>query len=465
MVNPVDSYDIAVIGSHQAGEALAMAFARAGHVTALIDDGVQGAGSLNAGASGSKALIASASVARMARRAANFGVETGAVEVNLPKVQQRKQALLEDIRSGVVQAISDTPGLTLLEGEASFADSRTLNLKGHGGELRKLHAGRIFINTGAHPLMPELRGLSDVPYLDSESAMELEQVPSHLLVVGGGDAGLELGQMFCRFGARVSIIERQERLLPREDRDVAATVAQILREDGVEVFLETVATSVEMDARGRICLQVSNPAGSRSLTGSHLLVIDGRAPNTSAMNLQAAGIATDEQGYVRVNERLETSVPGIYALGDVNGGPPFAHVAQDDIRIVRANLLENSSATTAGRICPYTVFIDPQLGRVGLTEAEARRQGRDVRVARLPMSRVARAVELNEPRGFMKVIVDAASRRILGAAVLGVGGSEVMAMLQIAMMADMPYTSLRDGVFAYPTLADSLNDLFTSLEI
>jgi pyruvate/2-oxoglutarate dehydrogenase complex dihydrolipoamide dehydrogenase (E3) component len=268
--------------------------------------------------------------------------------------------------------------------------------------------------------------------------------------------------MFCRFGSRVSIIEREARLLPREDRDVAATVAQILREDGVEVFLETDATSVQTDARGGIRMQVRNPAGSRVLTGSHLVVISGRAPNTAALNLNAAGVAVNDQGYIRVDDRLETSSPGIYALGDVNGGPPS--VAQDDLRIVRSNLLENSCATTAGRICPYTVFIDPQLGRVGLTEAEARRQGREVRVARLPMSRVARAVELNETRGFMKVVVDAASGHILGAAILGVGGGEVMAMLQIAMMANMPYTALRDGVFAYPTLAESLNSLFTSME-
>jgi pyruvate/2-oxoglutarate dehydrogenase complex dihydrolipoamide dehydrogenase (E3) component len=460
----VDSYDIVVIGSGQAGETLAIACARAGHATALIDSGEQGGSSANAGASPSKALIASANVARMARRAADFGVETGTVAVDLPKIRRRWHAVMEDIRGDVKQAIIDTPGLTLFEGKASFVDAHTLSIEERGGGVRQLRAGRIFINTGAHPVLPELRGLTDVPYLDSDSAMKLDELPSHLLVMGGGDAGLELGQMFCRFGARVSIIERRERLLPMEDRDVAATVAQILREDGVEVFLETVATSVETDAEGRVRLEVHNPAGSRILTGSHLLVINGRAPNTSAMNLEAAGIAVDSQGYVCVNERLETGAPGVYALGDVTGGPPFAHMAQDDLRIVRANLLENSRATTAGRMCPYTVFIDPQLGRVGLTEAEARRQGRDVRVARLPMSKVARAVELDETRGFMKVVVDASSGRILGAAVLGVGGGEVMAMLQIAMMANMSYTSLRDGVFAYPTLAESLNNLFTSME-
>lgn len=453
-----------VIGSGQGGEALSLAFARAGHVTTLIDDSQHGGSNPGTGAIPSKALIASANVARLARRAPDFGVETGTVAVDLPKVQRRRHAVIEDIRGGVTQAMSDTPGLTLLEGEASFADSRTLNFTGRKGESRQLRAGHIFINTGAHAVTPELRGLAGVPYLDSDAAMELDELPSHLLVLGGGDVALELGQMFCRFGSRVSIIERQSRLLPREDRDVAATVAQILREDGVEVFLETDATSVQTDARGGIRMQVRNPAGSRVLTGSHLLVINGRAPNTAALNLDAAGVAVDEQGYIRVDDRLETSSPGIYALGDVNGSPPFAHVAQDDLRIVRTNLLENSRATTAGRICPYTIFIDPQLGRVGMTEAEARRQGREVRVARLPMNKVARAVELNETRGFMKVVVEAASGRILGAAILGIGGGEVMAMLQIAMMANMPYTSLRDGVFAYPTLAESLNNLFTSME-
>jgi pyruvate/2-oxoglutarate dehydrogenase complex dihydrolipoamide dehydrogenase (E3) component len=464
MVNDVDSYDMVVIGSGQGGEALSLAFARAGHATTLIDDGQHGAGSPGATCTPSKALIASANVARLARRARDFGVETGTVAVDLPKVQRRRHAVIEDIRGGVTRAIHNTPGLTLLEGEASFADSRTLNFRGSDGTSRQVRANHIFINTGAHPVVPELRGLADVPYLDPASAMELDELPSHLLVLGGGDEALEIGQMFCRFGSRVSIVESQSRLLPREDRDVAATVAQILREDGVEVFLETNATSVEKDGRGGIRLQVRNPAGGRVLSGSHLMVVSGRAPNTDTLNLDAAGVAVDERGYIRVDDHLETSSPGIYALGDVNGGPPLAHVAQDDLRIVRTNLLENSRATTAGRICPYTVFIDPQLGRVGLTETDARQKGLEVRVFRLPMSRVARAIELNETRGFMKVVVEAASGRILGAAVLGVGGGEVMAMLQIAMMAGMPYTSLRDGMFAYPTLAESLNNLFTSME-
>lgn len=456
----VISYENAVLGEGQAGRSLALAFAAAGQPTVLIE-GVGREDAVHA-ALPSRALLASANVARLARRARDFGVETGNVAVDFPRVQKRKQAVMERIGTGLPR-IEDIPDLTRLPGHARFGSGRVMEVWSPDGEVTRLQAHRIFINSGVHAVAPQLPGLDAVPYLDVESALELEDLPSHLLVLGSGEAALELGQMFCRFGARVSIIDPHERLLPREDRDVAATVAQVLREDGIEVFLETTAFSVESH-RGGVRLYVRTPAGNRMLNGSHLLVVNGLAPNTRDMNLQAAGVELDERGYIRVNDRLETSVTGIYALGDINGGPPFEHVAQDDLRILRANLLENSSATTEGRMCPYTVFIEPQLGRVGLTETEARRQGRDVRLARLPMRRVPRAVQLGEPRGFIKAVLDAGNGRILGAAVIGVGGSEVMAMLQIAMMARMPYTSLRDGVFAHPTLAESLNNLFTSME-
>ena len=464
MEHRVDRFDSIVIGAGQAGQPLAIAFARAGMATALIEDGQHGGNSRNVGAMPSHALLAAANVARLARRAGDFGVETGTVAVNLGKVQRRKHAALEGARIGRLQALHDAPGLTLLEGGARFVDARTLDIKAPDGQIRRVHGDRIFINSGARPVPPQLPGLSEVPHYDAESILDLDQLPRHLLVMGGSNAGLELGQMFCRFGCRVSIVEPGERLLPREDRDVGATVAEILRQDGLEVFLETAAMSVQAGPTGGVRLQVRNPAGGHVLTGTHLLVISGLAPNVGDMDLAAASVEVDEAGYIRVNDRLETTAAGIYALGDVNGGPPFTHLAHDDLRIVRANLIENSPASTVGRICPYTVFIDPPLARVGLTEAEARRQGRTVRVARLPMRNVARAVELNEVRGFMKVVVDAAGGRIVGAAVLGVGGGEVMAMLQIAMMANMPYTALRDGVFAHPTMAEALNNLFTSLE-
>jgi pyruvate/2-oxoglutarate dehydrogenase complex dihydrolipoamide dehydrogenase (E3) component len=269
--------------------------------------------------------------------------------------------------------------------------------------------------------------------------------------------------MFRRFGGRVTVVQRGRQLLPLEDEDVAAAVLEILRQDGVEVLLETEARCAARDGDGTR-LVVRGPAGERTLTGSHVLVAAGRVPNTDRLGLDAAGIATDAKGFVRVNSRLETSVPGVYALGDVKGGPAFTHISYDDYRIIRANLLEGGSAGTDSRLVPYTVFIDPQLGRIGLSERDARRQGVRYQVARLPMSSVARALEMDESRGLMKALVDPDSRRILGAAVLGIEGGELMAMLQLAMMGNLPYDRIRDAVFAHPTLAESLNNLFASLE-
>jgi pyruvate/2-oxoglutarate dehydrogenase complex dihydrolipoamide dehydrogenase (E3) component len=294
--------------------------------------------------------------------------------------------------------------------------------------------------------------------------MELDVLPNHLLVLGGGYIGLEFGQMFRRFGSPVTVVQRGKQLLAREDADVAEEVAKILREDGIEVLLETQAVRVAKDGGGTIRLTVSGPAGERTLSGSHLLVAAGRAPNTEALNLTAAGITTDKRGNIPVNERLETNVPGIYALGDVKGGPAFTHISYDDFRIIKVNLLDGGNATITGRLVPYTVYIDPQLGRVGMTEAEARAQGRRIRIAKMPMSYVARALEMDEPRGFMKAVVDAETGEILGCAVLGVEGGELMSMLSIAMMGKVPYTTLRDAIFAHPTLAESFNNLFDELK-
>jgi pyruvate/2-oxoglutarate dehydrogenase complex dihydrolipoamide dehydrogenase (E3) component len=303
-----------------------------------------------------------------------------------------------------------------------------------------------------------------VPTLDSTSIMELDEVPEHLLVLGGGYVGLEFGQMFRRFGSQVTIVQRGKQLLAREDADVAEAVAEILREDGIEVLLQTDATRVE-HADGAIRLTVSGAERTeRTLSGSHLLVAAGRAPNTDRLDVAAAGVETDQRGYIRVNERLETNVPGIYALGDVKGGPAFTHISYDDWRIIRTNLLEGGQATTTGRLVPYTVFIDPQLGRVGLTEAEARARGRPIRVAKLPMRHVARALEVDESRGFMKAIVEADTGQILGYACLGIEGGELMNMVEIAMLGKVPYTVLKEAIFAHPTLGEALNNLFMALD-
>jgi len=293
--------------------------------------------------------------------------------------------------------------------------------------------------------------------------MELQELPEHLLILGGGYIGLEFGQMFRRFGSAVTVVHRAKQLLGREDPDIAAEVCKLLQAEGMEILLETEAVSVDSATSG-VSLKLRGPTGERTVTGSHLLIATGRVPNSEQLNLSAAGVNVDSRGFIPVNERLETNVPGVYALGDVNGGPAFTHISYDDYRIIRNNLLRGAKATTKDRMVPYTVYIDPQLGRIGLTEQEARAQGRAIRVAKIPMSWVARAVETAEPRGFIKAVVDAETRQILGAAVLGVEGGEIMSMIQIAMMGKLPYTALEDATFAHPAFAEGLNTLFMYME-
>ncbi|MBO0794118.1 MAG: mercuric reductase, partial [Ktedonobacteraceae bacterium] len=388
----------------------------------------------------------------------------GPVNIDMRVVRQRKRNIVESFRGGSQHRLESTEGLSLLMGEARFTGPKTLEVHMHDGSLLELSADLIFINTGDRPAAPRIEGIDSITPLDSTSIMELDTVPEHLLVLGGGYVGLEFGQMFRRFGSQVTIVQRGEQLLAREDADVAQEVAKILREDGIEVLLQTSAQRVAPTGDGRVQLTVLTPQGERVLVGSHLLAAAGRVPNTDRLNLSATGAQTNQHGYIRVNGRLETNVPGIYALGDVKGGPAFTHISYDDFRIIRANLLQNGSASIKDRLLLYTVFIDPQLGRVGLTEKEAREKGYDINIARMPMNWVARALEVDEPRGFMKAIVDARTQQILGAAVLGIEGGELMSMLEIAMLGKLPYTVLRDGVFAHPTLAESLNNLFSSLE-
>jgi len=457
-------YDAIIIGAGQAAAPLSTTLAQAGWKTALIEKKHVGGTCVNEGCTPTKTMVASARVAYLARRAADYGVHTGEVTVDMAKVRQRKRAIVESFRKGGQRRIEKTDGVDLLFGEAHFTDPKSVQVRLNDGETCGLAAETIFINTGTRAIFPPVPGLDSVPTLDSTSIMELDIVPAHLLVLGGGYIGLEFGQMFRRFGAQVTIVQRGDQLLTREDPDVAAEVAGILREDGVQVLLESEALGVEERGDGRIEMTVRTPEGERALAGSHLLVAAGRAPNTDRLNLEAAGVETDQRGFIQVNERLETTAPGIYALGDVKGGPAFTHISYDDFRIVRTNLLEGGGATVNGRLVPYTVFIDPQLGRVGLSETEARERGHQIRVAKLPMTHVARALEMDEARGVMKAVVDAETDQILGCAVLGIEGGEVMSVLQTAMMGRIPYTRIRDGVFAHPTLAESLNNLFMAMD-
>ncbi len=308
-------------------------------------------------------------------------------------------------------------------------------------------------------------GLDRVGALDNESVMELGEVPGHLIVIGAGFVGLEFGQMFRRFGSRVTVLEAAPHCLPREDADVAQAIRQLLEEDGIEILCGSTVERVERGVNGQVTVTATRAEGARDIVGSHVLVATGRVPNADTLDPAKAGLALNERGFITVNDRLETNVPGIFALGDVNGGPPFTHVSYDDFRIIKTNLLDGGHATTEGRLIPYTVFIDPQLGRVGLTERAARQQGYDVRVPTLPMSRVARAIEMDETRGVMKAVVDGKTRRILGAAILGIEGGGLATVIQVAMMAGLPHTALKDGVFSHPTLSESLNNLFMAMDV
>lgn len=454
-------YDALVIGSGQAGGPLASALARAGRKTALVEREHIGGTCINVGCTPTKTMIASARVAYLARRGPDYGIRTGEIGIDLPRVRRRKCDIVDSFRTGSERRIKETPGLDLIWGRAAFAGPKTLSVTQNGDE-RTLTADLIFINTGARPAAPKIDGIDDVPYLTSTTIMELSDVPDHLIVLGGGYVGLEFGQMFRRFGSRVTIVQRGSHLLSREDDDIAGAVAAILRDDEIELLLNATARRAHLHA-DRIALTVETGRGEQTITGSHLLAAAGRTPNTDDLNLTAAGIETDDRGFIPVNDRLETNVPGIYALGDVNGGPAFTHISYDDFRIIKTTLIDGGHATTTDRLVPYTVFTDPQLGRVGLTEREARAH-HNVRIAKMPMSNVARALEVDEPRGLMKAVVDAGTDQILGCAILGLEGGELMSMIQIAMMGKLPYTALRDGIFAHPTLAESLNNLFSSLD-
>jgi pyruvate/2-oxoglutarate dehydrogenase complex dihydrolipoamide dehydrogenase (E3) component len=458
------TYDAVVIGAGQAGVPLARSLAQTGRKTALIEREHVGGTCINEGCTPTKTMVASARIAYLARRAADYGVQTGPVRIDMRKVRQRKRDIVESFRGGSERRIEQTDQLDLLMGEASFSGPKTLKVQFNDGTSCQISVDLIFINAGARPSNPPIEGIEHVTTLDSTSMMELDYVPEHLLVLGGGYIGLEFGQMFRRFGSRVTIVQRGAQLLSREDADIAAEVAKIMREDGIEVWLNTSALRVARGNAGGIALTVCTLDDTSTIEGTQLFLAVGRAPNTERLNLAAAGVETDKCGFIKTNERLETNVPCIYALGDIKGGPAFTHISYDDFRIIRSNLLEGGNATIAGRMTPYAVFIDPQLGRIGLSEQEARAQGRNIRVAAMPMEYVARALEVDETRGLMKVIVDAGSKQILGAAILGLEGGEIMAILQVAMMGQLPYTALRDGIFAHPTLAESLNNLFAALE-
>jgi len=454
--------DAVIIGTGQGGKPLAGALAEAGWHAAIIERDRVGGTCVVRGCTPTKTMLASARVAHLAARAQDFGVLTGPVSVDLGRVRQRKRDIVDSWSAGSQRGMQRHETLELIMGRARFTAPRAVEVVLNEGGSRVLEADHVFINVGARPRVPDIEGLGSIGYLDSTTVMELGEVPEHLVIVGGGFVGLEFGQMFRRFGAAVTIVERA-RLTAHEDEDVSRAIEEIFRDEGIDVVTGADVVSAA-SVGGGAALIVRVDGEERTIRGSHLMIAAGVVPNSDTLNLPAAGVEVAEHGDIVVNDRCETTAEGVWALGDVTGAPPFTHLSYDDFRIIRRNLLEGGNASRSGRIVPYAIFIDPQLGRVGMSEQEAAAAGRSYRVAKLPMSHVARAIETDETRGFMKAIVDADTGEILGAAILGIDGGEVVTVLQMAMMGGLTWTTLRDSVIAHPTVSEGLNNLFMTLQ-
>lgn len=457
--------DAVIIGSGQAGNPLAVAAAKHGWKTALVERRFVGGVCTNDGCTPTKTMVASARVAAQARRGEEYGVQCGPLTIDLKTVKGRADSIVQRGRKHIQQNLTEQQGLELIFGEASFAEAQptdnthVLDLALKDGGTRQLRARRVFIDTGERPQIPEIEGLPSVPFMDSSAILQLEEVPGHLLILGGGYIALEFAQMFRRFGAAVTVVEHSGRLISHEDDDIAACMADILREDGITFHFNAEVQRVEGHA-GAISLTAQCEGKPLTLKGTHLLVATGRTPNVETLQLDRAGVELNEHGYIQVNERLETTTPGIWALGDVKGPPAYTHIAYDDFRIVRANLMEGGSRSTKDRIVPYAIFTDPELGRVGMTEAQAREAGKDILVFTLPMKTVARAAEMAETRGMMKAVVDRETDLLLGASILGTGGGEIATELQLAMLGGLKAGTLRETIFTHPVLAEGFNPLF-----
>lgn len=456
-------YDAIIIGSGQAGTPLAKKLAKAGMKTAIIEKSFVGGTCINNGCTPTKTMIGAARMAYMAKRAQEFGIPSDPEQIDLKKVMDRKNEVVSSFRESALKGLTETPGLDLLTGAASFTGHKTLQVAYTDGSTETLTAEHIFINTGARPVIPPVKGLTDVPYLTSTTLLDVGEKPAHLLILGSGYIAMEFGQMFRRFGSEVTILERAPRILTKEDEDVAEAVMEILKEDGI-----TIITSAQVkeagQQQGKINLTFEVNGAKQTLSGSHLLIGAGRAPDTEALQLPKTGVATDEKGYIIVNDQLETNVEGIYALGDVKGGPAFTHISYNDHLIVAQHILEKKHSSIKNRPVPYCMFTDPELGRIGLTEKEASEKGFNIKVAKLPLTKVARGIESGETRGLMKAVVNADTGQILGASILSVSGGEIMSVLQVAMMGHMTYDEIRNNIFAHPTFTESLNNLFMTLD-
>jgi pyruvate/2-oxoglutarate dehydrogenase complex dihydrolipoamide dehydrogenase (E3) component len=453
------AFDAIIIGAGQAGPSLAGRLTNAGMKVLMVERKLFGGTCVNTGCMPTKTLVASAYAAHLARRGADFGIETGgSVQINMKRVKQRADTVSFNARTGVEKFLRSMDGCTVIQGHARFTGPHEIDI--HGAAFT---APRIFLNVGGRANVPDMPGVDDIDILTNTSMLGLDTVPKHLVVIGGSYIGLEFAQMYRRFGADVTIVEKGPRLVAREDEDVSEAIKEILEGEGIVIRLNAECISFRPHAEGAE-VGVDCTAGSPTVVGSHVLLAIGRRPNTDDLGAGKAGIELDERGYIKVDDQLETNVPGIWAIGDCNGRGAFTHTAYNDFEIVAANLLDGENRKESDRILGYALYIDPPLGRVGLTEAQARKTGRPLLISKRPMTRVGRAVEKDETQGFMKVVVDAETQKILGAAILGTGGDEAIHGIIDIMNVDATYPQLKWAVPIHPTVSELIPTLLGDLK-
>lgn len=465
----MEKFDDIVFGGGKGGKSLAMALGPAGHKVALIERGQIGGTCINVACIPTKTMVASAKLLEMADHASSFGVDLKPAGESLRGIIDRKNRVVKGMVDAHWKLFTSTENMELILGEGKFVGPRQIEVKLEDGSTRTLTADRIYINTGSKTALPAVPGLEDIPYLTSTSVMQLERLPEHLVVVGGGYIALEFAQVFKRIGSKVTVLLRGERFLPREDADIASEIKKLLEEDGITFISNAKINKFSLsdretaDGHKSVDIALSTDKGEQILNGSHVLLAIGRTPNTSSLNLEAAGVVTTDGGAIKVDEYLKTNVENVWAIGDCNGGPLFTHASWDDFRIIRDNVLHGAGRTTTDRLMPYTLFIDPELGRVGLTEEQARKQGYEIAVAKIPASKIPRAATSGETRGVLKAVIDRKTDQILGCSLLCHNAGEIMSVVQMAMLGNLTYKTVANTIFTHPTMAESLNILLATV--
>jgi len=461
----MERFDAIIIGSGQASNPLAKRLSKEGRCVAVVELAYIGGTCINYGCTPTKTLVALAKIITRARRASDYGI---ALNNDVPKyklINQRKNEVVADFRKGLERTLVQDPNITVYHGKGKFSGYKEICVQLEDLSYKSITAESIFINTGARAHIPDIEGLQSVDFFTSQTILDLECLPKHLLIVGGGYIALEFSQIFRRMGSLVTIIEKSSRLLPKEDEDVGLEISQILKAEGVKIITDVTIERVVSESDDSINVEISVAGKLHTLSGTHLLIATGRVPNTEDLDLLKTRIQVDEKGFISVNEHLETTESGIYALGDVKGGPAFTHVSYHDYIVLADNLFGKKAFSIRNRLIPYCVFTDPELGRIGLTEREATEMGLNFSVAKMKTSFIARAIETGETSGFIKAIVDNKTNRILGAAVISTNGGELMSLLQIAMLGGLTYDQLRDTMFAHPTYAEAINNLFNPIHL